>query len=190
MPKTRLTNGVRDQLVRLAERSLVCEAEAAAERAAYDAVSPLVMALVLERFPARDMRILKKYEVARTDTCIRLVNSGGGIELFKFHDDDAPVVPSRYCASRNFIAPDETLTALGAWKKARDAHNAAKKAAVLKYRAVINGARNAEDILEVWPAASAVLDRFIEARQVARSLPTASDAAIAFVRETNAAATA
>lgn len=188
MPKTRLTKEVRDQLERLAKRSLVCEAEAAAERAAYDVIAPLVMTLVLKRFPARDMRILKKYEVARADTCIRLVNDGGGIEVFHFNEGEGPVVPSRYCSSRNFIAPAETLAALGEWEKARDAHKLAKQAAVAKYRAVINGARNAEDILEVWPASSVVLNQFIEARRAARSLPAASDAAIAFVRETNAAA--
>ena len=96
MAKTRLNEGHRSFLNTLANKVATCPAEIAAEDVAYKKAAPMVRAVVTTRFPTKDMAVLRKYEVAGTDECIRLRLTAGGVVEFNYRDKAEALIRSMF----------------------------------------------------------------------------------------------
>lgn len=166
---TRLNQEHREALYDLARRVVDCPDEAKAEDAAYKKAAPLVRKCVEVKYPAADMAVLSKYDLVRRDHCIQLQLTAGGVEEFEFrHDEPPPVVASRgSCYGRIHPADEKTTAAVSAWKLAKDANEKARDKKLEQYRAFVRSATTFEQVLEVWPEASALTPN------IARNLPVA-----------------
>lgn len=186
MSKTRLNQGIRDNLMRFVRSNYVPEKEQKTLYAAYAKAASLVRASVDNQFAPDEMAILVKHQVARADTCILCVSQAGQNIGFDFNKEDAPMLPNRYCSSRSISVNAKCVKAIEDWELAKDGVKKARQEAERNYRALIYGARNAEAILEVWPAASQILDPFIASRSGGLPAPLDEDA-LKFIQKSNVA---
>jgi len=187
MARTRLLVSAKDSLRRFARQNVAASKEQKALDAAYSKAAKLLMPIIEKRFPTADMELLNKYKVARRDTCIRCVNENGRVVQFDFTNDDAPLLPDRYCSSRNSTVTKACLSAIDDWLVKRDACEKAEKKILDQYFALIEATRYAEDIIEIWPASEPALAPYVELRK--QKLPVAvSPDTIAFIRKNNAGA--
>lgn len=159
MPKTRLTAGGRMALRELAFRVVEVPIEKAAKDDAYLAAAAAVRHALIGRFPLADMAILKKYDVARHDQCIRFQLTAGGVKQFQFNptDEPYPLIPIRGHSYRMHQADAGLTTTLERWFTAEEAYKKAINTKVADYCALIDAARNWEDVIEVWPEADSVM---------------------------------
>lgn len=159
MAKLRLNNDYRLFLRRLATKNVTCAAEAAADEAAYKAAEKIVRAMVVDRFPAKDMKVLQRYNVASRDTCFRIQLAAGGVVQFEFRgatDDVGIWVPDATCSSRLYIADEAQTTIIQSSLDAESAVEDARKRKLEDYCALIEASSTLEQIEEVWPEASAL----------------------------------
>lgn len=178
MPSTRMNDSHRQFLHTLATELVKCPAEQKAMDEAYKIAAPLVRKIVEAKYPAKDMKVLKTYKVARADVCIRLQLTAGGVEQFTFAAKDAVLRPDNYsCNSQIFPADEAATKAVGAWVLAKAAHDKAFNQKREDYRALINHTATLEQIEAIWPAASKLRER------IGRALPMVlSDDVIARIK--------
>lgn len=177
MAKIRLTEGLRLALKNLFREVVSCPAEMKALERAYAKASPLIAKIVAVSNPPAEMEVLKKYECARPDACIRLQLTAGGVNEFTFMPDDAPLTPTRYCGGRMYPADERATAAFNAWADASLAYKAAVARKQTDYFALITGSRYLEEIETVWPEASRLR------KSALNNLPaTLTDDAIARIR--------
>lgn len=157
MAKTRLNESMRNALHGLARSKISCPEEKATENKAYGVAEKLILKMVNERYPTKDMKILQKYEVTRQDSCLRMQMTTGGVGEFTIKDESKyPLVPSGYCGGRLYAADEATSDALQKWTTARDAVRQATKEKLSDYRSLILFSRNLEDVEAIWPEATEI----------------------------------
>jgi len=157
--KTRLNKSHRMALRGHARDSISLPEQEAECAAAYEAAAALVKSCVEAKFPPKDMKMLKKYNVARHDECIRgACLDTARVVMFRF-TEKAPMVPDDYCSSRSIAFDAETLAAVDAHEKSADALKAAKRSKLDDYVALIEASRTFEDVVEIWPGAEALREQ-------------------------------
>ncbi len=164
--KTRLNNSTRQFLFARAAEMLPPTDEDAAENDAYAAAAEHVTACVEAVLPPKDMRVLTKYQVAAPDQCIRGCDlDSSRVVQFRYRTEiEAPLAPTRYCATRSIPLSADAVAAIDAYEKASSAAAAVRETRLRDYRSLIYAARTFEDVVEVWPAAEAHRDRVCGAR--------------------------
>lgn len=152
--KTRLHERGRNALRQLARELVACPVEQKAADAAYASASVVVRKMIETRFPPRDMAVLKKYDVARADPCIRLSLTPGGYVFWNLRSTDKiPLQPGHNCATH--IADEVVSASVNASNKAADDLKKALETKLRDYYSLITAATNFEAVLEVWPEAEA-----------------------------------
>lgn len=136
---------------------------------AYAKAIPLVLAAVAKKYPADDMAVLAKYAKAKPDSCLIGYSETGQQLDFNCKEADAPVVPNGYCTSRNYAWSAKCVAAIEDYNLKRDQDREQHHRILADYRALIANYQTVEDVLEVWPAAQAVLQGFLNAAN--RNLP-------------------
>ena len=160
MAQKRLNENHRRVLIDYAEQVVDCPKEKAATKKAYDAVAPLVTALVEKMFPPADMAVCKKYDAAWPDTCIKMQMPGGLVDQFTYESEEVAPLVARHNCSRQIYLADHKLTAkFEVWVSAAKHYTETKEALLEKYRAFIRNAKTFEEVLEVWPEAAAIAGR-------------------------------
>jgi hypothetical protein len=163
MATTKLLQSHRDFLHSLAKEQVKCPAEEMADKAAYAKAAPMVRKIVETKYPPKDMKLLRKYQVASGDKCVRLQLTAGGVEEFCFRDTDKaewPLRPSGYgCISHIYAADEKASEAVGAHLLAVGAFKKAMAAKLADYGALINHSTTLEQVEAVWPAAAALRPR-------------------------------
>lgn len=157
MTKTRLRVGHRDWLYRFMESTVTLDYKRGKLDAAYLEAAPLVLSVVESKFPPDDMKILKKYNKAVPDACIKVILPVGGVEQFDFRPGDEPLVAKQtYNGQTYLIDDDETATAIQKWVKERDKFKEQLDSLIKDYKSLIYGSRTFEDVVSVWPEAEAL----------------------------------
>lgn len=156
MAKLRLTQAMRTRLRHLANKVVSCPTERATLTAAYKTAAVAVRKAVEKSLPPADMKVLRKYDQAAVDDCIRLNLTAGGVVVFRFDEDTGPV--SIGC--RIFLADEQTTAAYNSWKAADDTWHKALRTKLSDYDALIDGATYYQDVVEVWPEAEQLRTEF------------------------------
>lgn len=153
--KTRLNTRFRNMLMRHARDARPTYREDEAAQGAYAVASSLVRSCVESMFPPKDMRLLRKYQVAAPDYCIRGCDlDTSRVVQFTFRsDDEGPLTPNRYCSSRSIPFTAETVSAIDAFEKAKAVVTDIEDRRMTDYRALIYAAKTFEDVVEVWAGA-------------------------------------
>lgn len=194
MSKTRnkaLNQTDRDRLLTFANSNIACPAEQAVFDAAYLKARAIVLVVVRDKYPPKDMKVLDKYKVARHDTCIRYGARYDSDSAFHFKDDDkdVPLVPGiSDCSGRTYEWTAEHRSVLDEYQLAREALKKARKEKFDAYKRLVTGSRTFNDVVAVWPAAEALRDRIVPETNQQRALAVLSAEAIAMIRADNAGA--
>jgi hypothetical protein len=160
MPKLRLTNHMRAQLKNLARDLVTAPAEEAALTDAYQAAAVLVRQTVEKALPPTDMKVLKKYDCARIDDCIRLNRTQGGVTVFRFDGETGPLTTYQGCRTRVFNADEELTRVVNEWEAAFAQREDVIRGKLADYAALIAAASTYQDVLEVWPEAERLRSQF------------------------------
>ena len=123
---------------------------------AYITVEPLVRGAVEAKFPQRDMKVLAKYEAAQIDDCIDLQLTAGDVKRFIFKDKTGPLVAKKTYHGQVYLADATVTDAFLEWWNAKSANDEKTKALQNDYRALIQGAKTLEEIIEIWPEAEQI----------------------------------
>lgn len=179
MSTIRMNNEHREFLFKLAKSSIACPAEEKADAAAYARGEKVARAIILKKYPAKEMEPLRKFDVAFHVFSAKFQLTAGGIEEFKFRGDKTgPLAPDRYSVHHAIYAADDSATAaLQATLTAAAALKAARDKKLADYRALIWASATLDQIEGVWPEATALRER------VGRALPVVlSDEVIARIK--------
>lgn len=185
MAKTRLLVRAKERLRNFARDNVSTPKEQRAVDRAYAKVARILTPIIEKKYPPATMEILEQCKVARRDRCVRCINENGRVIEFSFKEEDAPLVPNRYCSSRNFKVTKACLDALDDYDLRKGEKKKAEDETLSKYFGLIEASRYAEDIIEVWPAAAPMLSEYFASQR--QNLPAAVSAdVIAFIRKDNA----
>lgn len=158
MAKRKLLQWMREQLKEHAAKVVTCSAEKKALDAAYKKAAPLVTAIVTQKFPPAEMKILAKWKSTRNAAEINLSIPDGSVVKFEFQKDDYTQRPDSFEYNRQILLANATVaTAVEKWKTAHDAYTAERKKRLSAYSAMIDGSSTVEDLIAVWPEAAGVL---------------------------------
>src|ERR1700728_3939839 len=158
MAKRKLLQWMRDQLKEHAEKVVLCSAEKKALDAAYKKAAPLVTAILHQKFPPSEMKVLAKWKATSFEDDPKLSTPDGSVTQFIFDKDDYPMKPNSWDYDRQiYIANATVASAIEKWIIARDAYKAERKKRLDAYSAMIDGSSTVEDLIGVWPEAAGVL---------------------------------
>lgn len=160
MPKTKLTNYMRAALTKHAERLLTPDPITPEYLAARDAVFDAV----LNRYPAKDMAVLKKYDATEPAVYARavwasetkLVDPNGTVHAFRLADGDHTAPPSRPKSQSCAVIPctaDQAAALVAHAEKATEAQDYISRR-MDDYKALIQASRYLEEVTEVWADAA------------------------------------
>jgi hypothetical protein len=147
---------MRGVLYRHAKEIVDCPTERKAADKAYATALPLLNAAVEERYPPKDMVILKKYEAANNYTTLKVSLSTGGFTQITMREGDGMLMPCWHGA----LAADAKMTkAIDGWLTAEDTLKKAVEKKLADYNALIQAASTFQEVVEVWPEAEAMRTR-------------------------------
>lgn len=158
MAKRKLLQWMRDRLKKHAELVVTCSGEKKALDAAYKKAALLVSAIVHQKFPPAEMKVLAKWKCTGVEGDPKLSTPDGAVIEFVFEKDDYPLKSSSWDFQRQiYVASATASAAVERWIVARDAYTAERKKRLDAYCAMIDGSSTVEDLIGVWPEAAGVL---------------------------------
>lgn len=180
MANVRLNNEHRHYLKGVMKTTVDVPAEKKARDDALDKLKPLVRKMIEDRFPQKDMAVLKKYSVSGWAWYARMQLAAGGVVQFQFceprkdhygrqqpvSDEDAKEHGLRLEPVNHnllYLADDKTTDAYAKYDLAEAAYKKALNAKFRDYGALIDASTTLEQIEEVWPEAGKMLRKRIEA---------------------------
>lgn len=152
--KVRLNAWTRDNLKAVAKKAVSPATERAALAVAYKSAAPLVRKMVEAKFPAKDMRVCAKYDVAEVDDCINMQFPNGVVDTFYFDEGTGPLVARATYHGQMYLADADTATAVEVWLDRKKAFEAERKKRLAVYVSLIETTTYAEDLVSVWPEAA------------------------------------
>jgi len=152
----------REALKKLRDTVVRCLTEEAAVKDAYRKAAPLVRKTVEAEYPPKDMRVLKKYEKADVDDCIKLRMAYGAVQdvIFNFDDGTGPLAVKATYSGKFYLADEETTAAVAAWREAVEIRDKTLRQKKHDYATLINAARTLEEVEVLWPEASQIREAF------------------------------
>lgn len=157
----RLNDRDRQALYRFAHKQIMATEDRTALDAAYERAADAIHAFVTKENPPKEMEILKRHGVARLDSCIYVSTGGYSYERFEYRDGDKRIAlrPYRDCNRQPVQLPAEAEAAFDAHKAAEKTHEAAVKARLNDFNALIYGTPSFNALVDVWPAAEAMREQ-------------------------------
>jgi hypothetical protein len=155
-----LSNANRETIMRLASRQIKETQDSAALDAAYEAAADVIAAAVERRYPAKDMKVLQRYDMARPDACIYISDGGyGSYDRFTYRDGDKriPLRPGSSCRSMApLMLEGDEAKAYRAYLAADKEYQAALKVRYNDFKALIYNTTNFNALAEIWPGVEAL----------------------------------
>lgn len=196
-PKDRRLNALyRQKLENFARRNLQVDKEHQAYLDVYHEARPLVLALVVDRYPRADMEVLKRYDLARNDSCFHIGNHDSQ-NKFELRTEDIEehqvLVPKGNCWERVYTKADrELINLVQKVNLLNDKWHEAKEKKLWHYVQAIRSTSTFNELAAVWPAIEILRDEIVGTEDTPRSkaLSILSADTIAFLQQDNAGAAA
>lgn len=163
MAKTRLAERHRDTLYAHARKLVIHTEPSELLDTLYAQAATVVTRVVEKDSPPADMKVLRKYQLASRDGCIKLVRADTSeVKQFVYRDEsEAPYRAQSYrgCGYRGRSpillehADDDTVQAYLDEYEKREERVAQRYS---DYKSLIRQARYFEDLVEAWPAAASL----------------------------------
>lgn len=163
MPKqTILRKAHREALKHLRDTVVQCLTEDAVVRDAYRKAAPLVRKVVETEYPPKDMKVLKKYEKAHVDDCIKLRMAYGAVQdvVFSFEGGTGPLAVKTTYSGKFYLADEVTTAAVATWRTAVETRDKTLTQKKRDYATLIEAARTLEEVEVLWPEAKAIREAF------------------------------
>ena len=164
MPKTRLTNAKREQILKDVMKRLDLGDVQSTALTAFQLAHKTVSAAVERACPSKDLKVLSKYQCTRSSTSPILRTEKGMRRDTSFNDSetnslqgDSKHVPAFKGPDKwkffeyEIIVTDEEMDTWEEWKLAKSAWTKARSTARADFKAVLYGAKTVEDLEEVLP---------------------------------------
>jgi hypothetical protein len=132
--------------------------------ATYNVAADAIAAAVEAKFPAKDMKVLAKYDMAKPDACIYVSSGGfGAYDQFCFRDGDKriPTRPNRYCRNQPLLLEGEAETAYDAYTAAKKARDAAVAVRRKDFATLIANTTTFNALADIWPAVEALRTQIV-----------------------------
>lgn len=175
MAKTRLNRGSRDAATEYIEAHLTTPNEQKRYDKAIKKAYAVISKAVDKKYPPEDMAVLAKYNLTRGDTCGAVVTPDGKVVGFDlpskylcersqgvFRRSEYPsfIVPQGRCQIRNLPTTKAGGDAVEEFDASISALKEARASKLRDYKAVIEGSRYIEDLVDVVPALADTLEPF------------------------------
>lgn len=160
----RLSERDRDVLLTFARQQIEATEKRAELDAAYERAADAVHGAVIARWPQKDMKVLARYDAAAADQCVYVSTGGSNYERFNFRDDDKriPLRPSQSGCRRMPVLLEGTReAAYDTWRAAEKAREAAVRARLNDFKALIYGTPSFNALAEAWPAAETMREKIV-----------------------------
>jgi hypothetical protein len=162
----RLSQSDRQVLCNLAYKSVDETQDSAAVDTAYNEAASAVQAAVLEKYPQKDMEVLKKYNAACGDACVYISLEGfGDYRKFCFRNEDKriPLRPSSSgCNYRNPLLLEKARAeAVRSFEKAQAERKALFDERISDFKSLIYTARTFNEVAAVWPKAETLREAIV-----------------------------
>lgn len=151
----RLSDSNRGTLLRFAHKQIEATQDRAELDAAYDAAATAVALAVERAFPAKDMKVLARYDLASPDRCIYVSAGGHGeYDRFEFREDDKriPTRPSRYCRRQPVMLEGAEADAFTQFQTVEKAREEIVRRRSNDFRALIYNTTSFNALADAWPA--------------------------------------
>lgn len=157
MAKTRMNSGHRTVLTDFAEKKIAEVIDRKQEHKLYKKLLAAANTALRKKYPEKDMEILRKYKLVRTDHCIKFLFPSGRVDGMSFTKEDGePVdIPYRY-GCYGLYEHEAAFPVSAEIGEALDEYNLIKAANDNLYRQkyrdcanLISYAKYVEDVLEV-----------------------------------------
>lgn len=141
---------------------------------AYELAADFLAAVVVQRWPEKDMRVLAKYDAASPDACIYVTTGGGDFDRFTFRDDDKriPMRPNRYCRNQPVMIEGEAAESFLAFERISKEREQAIARRRNDFYALIDGTPSFNALCETWPLAEAMREQIVGTSQAIAVLST------------------
>lgn len=152
----RLSQGDREALFRHAQKIIDATEDSSAVDNAYHAAAEAIRMEIERQYPVKDMKVLAKYDAARSDDCIKISRGGYDVDQFCYRKGDkAPLRPARGgCRSHVYALDQAGLDAFDTHKLAVKERDDRVKARLADYKALIFHVPSFNDVASVWPEAN------------------------------------
>jgi hypothetical protein len=178
-----LSNSNRETILRFADRQIRETQDRTAFDAAYEVAADAIAKAVDREYPAKDMKVLARYEMARPDDCIYISDGGyGSYERFAFRKDDKriPLRPRTGCRSmKPLMLEGKEADAWRAYVAAEKEYAAALKTRRSDFAALVAATTNFNALVEIWPAVEVLRTEIVGA---SASLSVMSDEVLARIK--------
>ena len=158
MSKVRLSNEKRDRILRYMQEQYEAKRDKREEQAALRDLLDRINDVLLSRYPAKDMAVLRKYELTRRDYCLKFaVLDTGRVFQINLPSDQvkealAEIPSHRGCYSRETYPCDQALAdAADHYLEVKARAEDARRAKYDEYSAFVYAARTLEDIEAIVP---------------------------------------
>lgn len=160
----RLSESNRNTFAKFAHKQIVETESTKVLGAAYDKAADAIAAAVEREYPAKDMKVLAKYEMASADSCIYVsVGGHGDYDQFEFRSEDKriPTRPDRYCRRQPILLEGDEGKSYREYAAARKEYKSAVDKRLADFKALIWNTPTFNALVDVWPAAEALRDEIV-----------------------------
>lgn len=154
----RLSGSDRDIILNFASRQIAATADNATLDAAYEVAADAVHAVVLDRWPQKDMCVLAKYDAAHEDACVYVSTGGSNYDRFIFREGDKRIAlrPNRNCSRQPIMLEGPAEKAYRSFRDAEEQSKTECNQRINDFKALIYGTLTFNALVEVWPALEAL----------------------------------
>lgn len=153
MAKTRMNNGHRDILTAFARERIAKNVDRKQEIKLYNKLLDETNKQIRKKYPESEMEILRKYELTRTDFCIKYSFPSGRVDGVYFNSSSGTPVDLPYnkgCrASEVFMATEQFEKILAEYIKIKEENDKIAAQKKTDCNSLIGYAKYIEDVLEV-----------------------------------------
>lgn len=163
MTKTRLNNAHRDLLSAYGHERIAGLIDRSEEKAFYAQLLDSANQAIRKRYPEEDMAILRRYDAAHIDRCVRFQFPSGRVDGFYFPYEETALadLPYRRSCTTDAAYPVEAATeaALDGYQKTHAANDKEQQKRISVFDALIRAARTLEEVMEAIDVPPEVQER-------------------------------
>lgn len=154
----RLSGSDREIILNFATRQIDATADTSQFDAAYERAADAIHAAVIARWSQKDMRVLERYDAAKSDACVYVSTGGSNYERFVYRADDKRIVlrPKQNCSRLPVTLNSDGEAAFDGFVAAQKAAKEQRETRIADFKALIFGTLTFNALVEVWPALEAL----------------------------------
>ena len=163
MTKIRLNNAHRSLLSTYGQERIAGLIDRTEEKAFYAQLLDATNQAIRKRYPEEDMVVLRRYDAAQVDRCIRFQFPSGRVDGFYFSHEETGLADAPYCRSCKtdaaYPVDAATESALDGYQKTRATNDKERQKRISAFDSLICASKTLEEVMEAIDLPPDVLER-------------------------------